>query len=100
MKNINYQCLYTVDDSKFFYTAFDHDGRLFGFENAPVRDFNNLEWVDSVTGEPGELIPFDRWDVSMREPVDMADFRTPHLRKGTKLKSISTAGKKGVKDNE
>jgi len=96
MKAINYQCLYLVDDARYLYTAFNQDGSLCGFINPPVRDFQAGIWVDSVTGGCGELILFDRWDTSMREPKDFVDTRTPHLRKGTKVKPATIVGKKRI----
>jgi hypothetical protein len=95
VKAINFQCQYDVDDRKYAYTAFNRDGSLCGFENAPVRNFQVGVWVDSVTGGYGELLQFDRWDVSMREPSEMADRRYAFQRKGTKSKPLSVAGKRG-----
>jgi len=87
MKSINFQCVYLVDDSQYKYTAFNHNGELFGFVNPPVRNFELMEWVDSVTGDPGGFIPFDSWDTSLREPDQLIDCR----------KKITHGRQKGVK---
>jgi hypothetical protein len=85
MKLINCQCFYLVDDEKYPYIAFDLEGRLRGFKNLPVRNFQFSEWVDCVTGDTGEQILFDKWDQSMRESKELFDTRIIHTRKGKKL---------------
>lgn len=81
MKGINYQCIYTIDDSRYPYTAFNHDGSLCGFANPPVRNFAMGIWIDSVTGEPGDVLPYERWDQSMRELSQVQDCHRPKVNR-------------------
>lgn len=98
MKGINFQCVYDVDDARYPYTAFNHSGELFGFKNPPIRDFERLEWIDCQTGEPGEFIPYLKWDQSLREMKDFIDCHRPRTELfGKKLKPVNPDGKKGVK---
>ena len=77
MKGIKYQFVQNVDDTRYLYTAFNQDGSLCGFVNPPVRNYAMGIWVDSVTGESGDLINYEAWDQSMRIIADMADCRKP-----------------------
>lgn len=95
MKAIGYYCQYTVDDQKYLYTAFNYDGSLSGFQNPPIRDYEMREWIDSVTGKPGDMIPHDRWVSSMRVTSECHDTSVgPKFRKDNNPKNISTKGKK------
>lgn len=75
LKAINYQCVYDFEADRYPYTAFDQTGQLHGFQNLPVRNFEYGEWVDSVTGEPGELILFSTWDTSLKTTAEQDDVR-------------------------
>lgn len=74
MKFVNCQNMYEIPDG-FTYIAFNREGIMCGFQHAPVRDFKNSQWVDSVTGSTGEIIFFSRWDVSSREISILTDMR-------------------------
>ena len=74
MKVVNFQCHYEVPDH-IKWTCFNLDGMLIGFVNPPVRDFKQGVWQDSVTGGYGEVLPFHKWDVSLRETTDLYDTR-------------------------
>jgi hypothetical protein len=97
MKGVNYQVLYDVDDRKYPYTAFNNDGALTGFQNLPVRNFETLEWIDSVTGVSGDLIPFGRWVSSMRIMEDMRDMRIPPCKRPRRTDVRALLGKKGTR---
>ena len=86
MKYVNCQCMYEVPDS-YTYVAFNREGIMCGFQHAPVRDFVNGQWVDSVTGSTGEMILFGRWDVSSREVSILTDMRKniPRYKQREKL---------------
>jgi hypothetical protein len=86
MKNISYNTLYEVSE-KYKYIAFNLEGVLCGFTNAPVRDFANGQWVDSVTGSTGEMILFNRWDRSCREVAELTDMsKNPPQCRAKRLK--------------
>lgn len=94
MKGLQIVRVYDVNENDYPYVASDYEGRLCGFQNPPVRDFSQREWIDSVTGDPGDIIPYKRWDQSMREPSEMMDCHLP--RKPKKPRNDSIHGKKGV----
>jgi len=75
MKFIGYHAMYDIRD-EYKYIAFNREGVLCGFANAPIRDLTNGQWLDSVTGSTGEMILFDRWDQSCREVATLTDMRT------------------------
>jgi hypothetical protein len=65
---------YKLDEKGAYrYVAFNCEGVLCGFANAPLRDLVLGQWVDSVTGSTGEMILFEQWDQSCREVADLAD---------------------------
>jgi len=82
MKLIQFIALYEIP-VEYKYIAFNREGVLCGFTNAPVRDFKNGQWVDSVTGSTGEMILFDKWDQSCREVSTLSDMHRhpPQCRK-------------------
>lgn len=84
MKGIIYQCVYDIDDKKYPYTAFNYDGSLCGFQNLPVRNFNLGIWVDSVTGDTGEVLPYEQWDQSARDTAIMKDCRASKINRKEK----------------
>lgn len=90
-----YQFIYEYDDIKYPYTARNYDGAMYGFKNLPVRNFDLKIWLDSVTGEPGELILFDQWDNSMRITAELADLRKVGDRRWTVTRTPD--GKRGSK---
>ena len=94
MKGINFQCLYDIEETRYPYAAVNNNGEVCGFINPPVRNFELLQWVDSVTGEPGEPFPFERWDVSARVLAEVADARRPQDRGKRKPKPATIYGKK------
>lgn len=81
-KFIQFIALYDISD-EYKYIAFNREGILCGFTNAPVRDFENGQWVDSVTGSTGEMILFNKWDESSREVALLTDMHRhpPQIRK-------------------
>lgn len=81
MKGVMYQCLYDIDDIKHPYTAFNQDGSLCGFQNPPVRNFNLGVWIDSVTGGPGDLLLYERWDQSFRETKFFKNCHDPKINR-------------------
>lgn len=81
-KLIQFIAHYELGD-EYKYIAFNREGILCGFQNTPVRDFANGQWVDCVTGSTGEMILFDRWDQSSREVALLADMHRhpPQIRR-------------------
>jgi hypothetical protein len=88
MKLINCQNTYDVEESVYPHIAFNQMGIMCGFQHAPVRDFENNQWVDSVTGSTGEMILFGKWDQSAREVSTLVDMRkhAPGIKKFLKKK--------------
>jgi len=74
MKHISYNIMFGIED-QYKYVAFNREGVLCGFANAPIRDFANGQWLDSVTGSTGEMILREKWDQSCREVALCADMR-------------------------
>lgn len=74
MKSVNLQCIYEIPDD-YMYIALNQDGVVMGFYNAPVRDGKLGMWQDCVTGSYGEIIPYDKWETSVRKVEDMTDVR-------------------------
>lgn len=97
MKGINLQCVYDVDDEKYPFVAFNQQGQLFGFVNPPVRDYKNLEWIDSATGDPGDLIPYSGWDSSARETKECYDIHSNGSRTPRASVPMSPEGKRYIK---
>jgi hypothetical protein len=88
MKTVNLQCVYEIPDDEFFWLALNQNGTVVGFRNAPIRDTALGEWIDSVTGDPGTMIQFDRWEMSVREIKDLSDIiKKGHLKKTKGQKS-------------
>jgi hypothetical protein len=79
MKSVSTNLIYPIPD-KFPYIARNIEGILHGFVNAPVRDNKNGMWIDSVTGDYGEVILYPAWDTSVRTVTDLFDTRTPRGR--------------------
>lgn len=79
-KLINFQCVYDVP-LELEYVAFNLDGTLIGFRNAPVRDMERGEWVDCVDGSCGEIVPYTRWDTSCRPVAELHEHKSPGTRK-------------------
>ena len=92
MKSVNLQCVHDVPD-EFPWIARNRNGILIGFRHAPVRDFNIEEWVDSVDGSCGEIVPYDAWDTSAREMSTLLDIRKTSAGVRKKLASFDTAKK-------
>jgi len=72
MKQVNIQHVFAIPP-QYPWIAFNQTGVLNGFINPPIRDFRTGEWQDSVTGDYGVFIPFDKWDTSVREVADLTD---------------------------
>lgn len=72
MKHVNFQRWEKISD-EFVYYAGNGDGSLVAFVNPPVRDFDRKIWIDSVTGSPGTLIPYLKWDRSVKMFDDLID---------------------------
>jgi len=87
MKLVDLHDVYDVPE-EYKFIAFNREGILCGFQNAPVRDFENGQWVDSVTGSTGEMILFGKWDQSSREVQLLYDLRksAPGVKKFLKRK--------------
>jgi len=101
MKFINFQCYYGVPDTC-KWVARNQDGVLVGFVNPPVRDFGLGAWQDSVTGSYGEIIPFERWDVSLKETSCLSDLRLKspgvimHRKQKTNLENLKNHKKEAL----
>lgn len=74
MKLVNLQCVYEVPD-EYKFLAFNQEGVLCGFRNAPIRDYKRGQWVDSVTNDTGEMLLYAKWDQSCREVAQLSDRR-------------------------
>jgi hypothetical protein len=72
MKTVNFQCIYEVPE-EYSYVARNQNGSLVGFIHAPVRDASIGEWIDCVDGSSGTIIPYGKWDTSVREVSDLTD---------------------------
>lgn len=70
--NVNFQRIFHVPDHIKF-VACNKEGIMCGFMNPPIRDFEYCEWIDCVTGSTGEILPYESWDVSVREVKDLCD---------------------------
>ena len=98
-KKVNFQHVYDLTD-EFPYYAYNSQGILHGFKNAPVRNFQFEEWIDSVTGDTGTCIPYTRWDVSVRKFDDLTDAAklAPGVRK--KQEALENTGEVAEKRKE
>jgi len=99
MKKVMYQFAYEIDEIAHPYIAKNHDGVLTGFKNLPVRDYNMLEWVDSVTGLPGDFIPHTAWDTSLRVTAELFDPRLTGEARRKNKPNNAPYGKKGMQFN-
>lgn len=97
-KIVNFQCFYEVP-TQFKYVAINQNGTLNGFQNAPIRDFLTCEWQDSVTGDWGTMIPFTKWDTSVRKVEELTDMSTrmPGIKKHNEALKNATTYKRGRK---
>jgi hypothetical protein len=73
-KTVNFQCVYEVPD-EYEYVALNLNGTLVGFRHAPIRDTSLGEWIDSVNGSVGEILPYHKWETSVRQFSDLSDFK-------------------------
>jgi hypothetical protein len=82
MKKVNIQSVYVIPGI-YPWIAMNQTGILNGFLNPPIRDRKTGEWQDSVTGDYGFFIPFDKWENMVREVKDMSDIslRDPHKKR-------------------
>lgn len=61
-------------------------GMVFGFVNPPVRVLDKSspaygEWVDSTDGSYGTHIPYDDWQVSIRDITSFTGYETKTMRR-------------------
>jgi len=90
MKAVSFQQYYIIPDG-INWTAFTADGVLCGFVNPPVRDSAVQGWQDCITGSYGEIIPYAKWDLSLRDVKDLYDTRKMWAGKLTKEKQGKNA---------
>ena len=73
MKLVNFQLAYPIDDAAYKWVAVNKNGNVVCFKNAPVRDYEYGEWIDSTDGTTGELILFEKWENSVRTTAELTD---------------------------
>lgn len=106
IKTVNLQCIYKVP-VEYPWIARNQNGILNGFLNPPIRDFKTGEWQDSVTGDYGFFIPYDRWDISVRKMEELTDcverlkrmhreYQNPHRDPGASRIDVSKFKKRKV----
>lgn len=59
--------------------AVNRSGNVVGFSRAPIRDPQYQEWIDPVDGSTGEILPYEKWDVSVREIKDLNDWNKSNV---------------------
>jgi hypothetical protein len=81
-KLVNFQCVYEVPD-EYSHVAMNQNGSLVGFSHPPIRDPALGEWIDSTDGSMGTLIPYEKWDTSVRPMGELSDLRekVPNMTK-------------------
>lgn len=70
----NFQLFYDLPDG-YDYFCVNRNGTLVAFVNPPIRDFDYGEWIDSVDGSTGTIIPYEKWDVCLKCRKDIRDQR-------------------------
>jgi hypothetical protein len=84
-----------IDEKIHTHVAQNFNGQICGFQNPPVRNYDLNEWMDSVTGEPGDLLSVERWEITARVTADMQDLRYINDRKGHGIKKAPSPTMKG-----
>lgn len=72
MKKVNLQLIYDIAP-EYLWLAVNRSGNVVGFRNAPIRDPQYQEWIDPVDGSTGEIIPYEKWEISVREVSELTD---------------------------